>query len=266
MPGAKLDDIILDTSSLASVKAGAQDFLSRHTACHMLVLNAGIMAVPFALSADGFERQFATNHLGHFLLTQLLLSTLKDSSPSRVVSVSSIGHYAVGLFDLLGFELDLRSRDAFTEASKADYDPFWGYVRSKFANVIFAQELSRRHGGEGILANSVHPGVISTALYEGVFHHGTGYSVFGVSLTVLNVIGETLTTSVRYLWNLVCMTPVDGAVTQLYAAASPEIAKRRITGRFLMPQAREARGSSMATLENQKALWETSMGMVQDFL
>jgi len=266
VPGAKLDSIILDTSSLASVKAGAEDFLSRHTACHMLVLNAGVMAVPFALSLDGYEQQFATNHLGHFLLTQLLLRTLKESSPSRVVSVSSIGHYAVRLYGLLGFDLNLRSHDAFTAASKPDYDPFWGYARSKFANVIFAQELSRRHSGEGIYANSVHPGVISTALYEGVFHGGTGYSVLGLSLTVMNVVGETLTAGVRYLWNMGCMSPTDGAVTQLYAAASPEIVQRRITGRYLAPQAREAQASSMATLENQEALWESSMSMVRDFL
>jgi len=226
------------------------------------------MSLPFILSPDGYEMQFATNHLGHFLLTQLLLDTLKQSSPSRVVSVSSIGHYFFRYYNLfLGFNASFE-KEALSQASEPHYDPGFGYARSKFANVLFAQELARRHAKDGVYSNSVHPGVIATRLYDGVFEEGVGYELFGFRLTVLDLFGETLTKGVRYLWGTVCMDVPDGAVTQLYAAASPLVyaTGAPITGKYFHPQAREAPPSGWATPEAQEKLWEASLGMVAPFL
>ena len=260
VPDAKLDHVLIDLASLASVKAGAEIFLSRHGECHMLVLNAGVMMTPFTLSEDGYELQFASNHLGHFLLTQLLMDSLKKASPSRVVSVSSIASHFPWAASFLGFQLDLSRQAVSSEAS--GYDPMWAYGRSKLANVLFAQELSRRHAEDGVRANSLHPGVIGTNLYEGVFEKGAGYGI-----TVLDMFGAKLTAWLRNAaFSLIHMTPEDGAVTQLYLATSPEIETSNIAGMYYVPQARPATSPSLATLENQQKLWKTSMELVAPFL
>jgi NAD(P)-dependent dehydrogenase (short-subunit alcohol dehydrogenase family) len=142
----------LDLASLASVRAFAERFLARHRTLHILVNNAGVMACPFAKTAEGYELQLGTNHVGHFLLTCLLAPALRRGAPSRVVSVSSRGHHSSPVvFDDLHFE-------------RRPYDKWLAYGQSKTANVLFAVELDRRLGRAGVHANSVHPGVIVTEL------------------------------------------------------------------------------------------------------
>jgi len=142
----------LELGSLASVRAFAERLAARHEALHILVNNAGVMACPFARTADGFERQLGTNHLGHFLLTGLLAPALLRGAPARIVCVSSRGHQqSPVVFDDIHFE-------------RRPYDKWAAYGQSKTANVLHAVELERRLDPRGVHANAVHPGVIPTDL------------------------------------------------------------------------------------------------------
>ncbi len=142
----------LELGSLASVRAFADRFLARHDALQILVNNAGVMACPFEKTADGFELQFGTNHLGHFLMTGLMAPALLRGAPARVVSVSSRGHQmSPVVFEDIHFE-------------RRPYEKWSAYGQSKTANILLAVELERRLGARGVHANAVHPGVIPTEL------------------------------------------------------------------------------------------------------
>ena len=142
----------LELGSLASIRAFADRFLARRDPVQILVNNAGVMACPFGKTTDGFELQFGTNHLGHFLMTGLIAPALLRGAPSRVVSVSSRGHQqSPVVFDDIHFE-------------RRPYDKWLAYGQSKTANILLAVELERRLGSRGVHANAVHPGVILTEL------------------------------------------------------------------------------------------------------
>ncbi|TQN70336.1 Retinol dehydrogenase 12 [Colletotrichum shisoi] len=158
--GAPIHAIELRLDSLASVRSAAEAFLSKSDRLNLLILNAGVMATPEGRTEDGFETQFGTNHLGHFLLFQLLKpALLAATSPgsefqSRVVSLSSLAHH-LGKVRLDDFNFE-----------KEPYQPWTAYGQSKTANLYFASELERRHGSKGLHALSVHPGVIATGLFQ----------------------------------------------------------------------------------------------------
>ncbi len=118
----------------------------------VLICNAGILFPPYQLTEDGFELTFGVNHLGHFLLTNLLLDRLKESAPSRVVVVSSLGHFA-GSLDFQDMMWTKR------------YNRYLAYCRSKLANVMFAKELARRLLGTGVTVCALHPGSVNSELY-----------------------------------------------------------------------------------------------------
>jgi len=145
----------LDTSDLASVRAFAERIGSRHPRIDLLINNAGIMAVPQQRSVDGFELQFATNHLGHFALAGLLLPHMRDVRGSRIIAVSSIAARsgAIDFDDLMG---------------EHSYDPWKAYNQSKLANLMFAQELQRRlgHARAATIAATGHPGASLTNLFS----------------------------------------------------------------------------------------------------
>lgn len=150
----------MDLASLASVKRFSEAFLDRYDRLDGLVNNAGVMAVPEGKTQDGFEMQFGINHLGHFLLTELLLDTLKASAPARIVCVSSVAHAGMRSspphidFDDLFFE-------------NRPYNAGEAYGQSKLANVLHALYLAKRLEGTGVSAFSVHPGWIRSNLVEG---------------------------------------------------------------------------------------------------
>ncbi|CCT75389.1 related to reductases [Fusarium fujikuroi IMI 58289] len=140
----------------SKVRAAAQDFLAKVDKLNILILNAGVMATPEGKTEDGFETQFGTNHLGHFLLFQLLkpalLAATTPSFQSRVISLASKGHRAGGIhWDDYNFEKDT-------------CNPWLAYAQSKTANIYFASELDRRYADQGIHGLSVHPGYILTNL------------------------------------------------------------------------------------------------------
>lgn len=150
----------LDLASLASVRRFAEAFKARYHRLDGLVNNAGVMYPPKGKTEDGFETQLGINYLGHFLLTELLLDTLKASAPSRIVCVSSVAHAGMlGIHGYIDFD-DLHF-------DQRKYNPRVAYAQSKLANVLHALDLSRRLDGTDVYAFSVHPGWIRSNLAQG---------------------------------------------------------------------------------------------------
>jgi NAD(P)-dependent dehydrogenase (short-subunit alcohol dehydrogenase family) len=152
VPDASLEPGALDLTSLDAVRTFAGWYLGSHDRLHLLINNAGVMYTPFEHTDEGFELQFGTNHVGHFLLTCLLVPALLADPPARVVNLSSGGHVGSDIvWDDPNFE-------------RREYDKFAAYGQSKTANILFSVELERRLGGRGVHAYAVHPGMISTEL------------------------------------------------------------------------------------------------------
>jgi NAD(P)-dependent dehydrogenase (short-subunit alcohol dehydrogenase family) len=150
----------MDLASLASVQRFAEAFLSKYDRLDGLVNNAGVMHLPEGRTEDGFESQIGINYLGHFLLTELLLDTLKASAPARIVNVSSVAHAGMqGIYGEIDFD-DLHF-------DKKEYHAGQAYANSKLANVLHALDLARRLDGTGVSAFSVHPGWIRSNLVAG---------------------------------------------------------------------------------------------------
>jgi NAD(P)-dependent dehydrogenase (short-subunit alcohol dehydrogenase family) len=157
VPGAQFDSALMDLSDLDSVRTAAADIAARYPCINLLINNAGVMACPLGRTAQGFELQFGTNHLGHFLFTNMLLSSLQAAAAgsgedSRVISLSSAGHRFGGVdFDDPNYE-------------NREYEKWAAYGQSKTANALFAVGLDTRLKAKGVRAFAVHPGVIMTEL------------------------------------------------------------------------------------------------------
>jgi NAD(P)-dependent dehydrogenase (short-subunit alcohol dehydrogenase family) len=162
IPNAPVKIMQLDLASLASVRQFAEDFKAKYDHLDVLVNNAGIMMVPYSTTEDGFERQFGTNHLGHFALTGLLLDLILKTPGSRVVNVSSSGH-RMGSVDFDNLIYD----------GGNGYSPMRAYGRSKLANLLFTYELQRRFEAAGVeaMALAAHPGSSSTNLGDHLSDH-----------------------------------------------------------------------------------------------
>lgn len=154
-PNANLRPLVLDLASLESVHAAAKEVNAYKETIDVLINSAGIMGSPFFKTKEGFEGHFGTNHIGHFVFTNLILPRMIESSTgeARIVSVSSRGHFLCPvLFEDTTF------------SNGAKYNRLWAYGQSKTANILFAKELSNRFGSKGVTAFSVHPGAIRTNL------------------------------------------------------------------------------------------------------
>jgi NAD(P)-dependent dehydrogenase (short-subunit alcohol dehydrogenase family) len=196
-PGASVEAMELDLASLDSVRKFAERFLAAHPRLDVLVNNAGVMALPHRRTADGFEMQFGTNHLGHFALTGLLLERLLDGDGHRVVTVSSTAHRG----GKMSFD-DLQSERSYSK---------WGaYGQSKLANLLFTYELQRRlaRKGAGCIAVACHPGYASTNL----------------QFAGPRMEGSRLLEGVMRLANRLFSQGADmGALPTLYAATAPDV-------------------------------------------
>ncbi len=145
--------ILSDLSSLDSVRKLSEDFQTKYSRLHILINNAGLFNQRYHLTADGYENTFATNYLAPFLLTNLQLDLLKTSAPSRIVNVSSVGHYNGHMnFDDLNLE--------------KKYGGWKAYGQSKLALVLFTRELAKKLEGTGVTVNSVHPGTVATNIWS----------------------------------------------------------------------------------------------------
>lgn len=148
--GGSFELIALDLASLKSVRSCADELLAKGQFFDVIIANAGVMATPFGHTADGFETQFGTNHLGHFVLVNRIAPLLRKGG--RLINLSSAGHR------LSNVDLDDPNFE------RMPYEPFVAYGRSKTANILFAVAFNRRHRGRGVRAAAVHPGVIETEL------------------------------------------------------------------------------------------------------
>ncbi|GAA1890283.1 oxidoreductase [Streptomyces durmitorensis] len=233
-PAASLEVRRLDLADLDSVRGFADQLHADHPRLDVLINNAGVMAPPRTLSAQGHELQFACNHLGHFALTGLLLDLLAAAGNSRVVTVSSINHRQGRIrFD------DLNGERA--------YQPMGHYNQSKLANAVFGQELHRRLTASASPVRSVlaHPGYTATNLQKD--------TPIGLWRVVLGRIGNPL----------FAQRPADGALPQLFAATEPGVE----SGQFIGPGGlAELRGAPTrvqlapvaAHEETGRRLWEVS--------
>lgn len=206
VPGADVEFMPLDLADLATVGEFAQTYGRRHAILDLLVNNAGVMALPYGRTADGFETQFGVNHLGHFALTGLLLPRLLAAPPgARIVNLSS-GFHALG---------DVDHEDLNGERS---YRRWIAYGRSKSANLLFTHELARRlaAAGSGIVPAAAHPGYASTNLHVGATPQSgtTLTSRIAVAATTFgNAVGNTL----------IAQSAAAGALPTLYAATAPGV-------------------------------------------
>ena len=191
--GAAVEVVELELGNLAAIRAFADRILARGEAIDILINNAGVMACPEAKTDDGFELQFGANHLGHFLMTNLIAPALADGG--RVVCLSSAGHnLSPVVFDDIQF-------------ARRDYDRWLSYGQTKTANALFAVGLNQRLSGRRIEVFSVHPGAILTDLAR----HLTEADI---KMFEDRLAAGTMT-----------MKPVEsGAATQVFAATAPEIA------------------------------------------
>jgi NAD(P)-dependent dehydrogenase (short-subunit alcohol dehydrogenase family) len=153
--GGRCELVELDLASLKSVRACADQLLAKGEPFDVIIANAGVMATPFGHTADGFETQFGTNHLGHFVLVNRIAKLLR---PGRLINLSSAGHRFSNV--------DLEDPNF----ERKPYEPFVAYGRSKTANILFTVAFDKRHRDRGVRAAAVHPGVIQTELARHMDH------------------------------------------------------------------------------------------------
>jgi len=227
------DDVELvhfDLGSIASVRQGAADILARYDHIDVLVNNAGVVLSDRRETEDGFEATFAVNHLGPFVLTELLLERIKSSAPARIVNVASTAHK--GARKGLDFD-DLQSTHS--------YGGMQVYSKSKLANIYFTTELARRLEGTGVTVNCLHPGTVATG-------YGRDGDASGVLAFGLKVIKPFI------------LSAAQGARTSVYLASSPDVAG--VTGQYFVKC--KARKPSAAARDDEAAvrLWKTSEELV----
>ncbi len=220
----------LDLASFASIRAFAADFLERFDSLHVLINNAGLVLSERTETEEGYETTFGVNHLGHFLLTHLLLDRFKASAPARIINVSSRAHrFARGGLDF--DDLQLTSR----------YGGMKAYARSKLANIYFTRELARRLQGTGVTVNALHPGSLATG--------------FGRDGDVKGAFGWLFSLARPFL-----RSPQKGAQTSIYLASAPEV--EGVSGKYFA-DSKEAEPTSIARDdEAARRLWEASEALV----
>jgi retinol dehydrogenase-12 len=218
---SKIEFVELDLSDLASVRRCAESLLARDVPIHGLVNNAG-MAGRRGLTKDGFELTFATNHLGHYLFTRLLLDRLKKSGGARIINVSSASHYRAKRIDWNKLTAKTHSVTGMPE-----------YEVSKLSNVLFTKELARRLDGSGVTTYAVHPGVTATDAWRKVPN------------------------PVRWIIKKFMITPEQGAASSIRCAMAPELATE--SGRYYDVGGKEKRPNRLADdTELARKLWQKS--------
>ncbi|MEO1968709.1 MAG: SDR family NAD(P)-dependent oxidoreductase [Sphingomonadaceae bacterium] len=202
--GAKVETLACDLASLHSIRAAAKEASQRFERIDILINNAGVMAAPLGRTADGFETQFGTNHLGHFLLTNLLMPLIENGSGQRIVNLSSRGHH---IDQLHADDPNYESRE---------YDKWQAYGQSKTANILFAVALEKRVKGKGIHAYALHPGGIMTNLGR----HMSEQDVEWMMQRMRKLAEESGTSGEGF------KSIPQGAATTCWVATAPDLANR----------------------------------------
>ena len=227
---AQVQLVVFDLADLASVRCGAAEILEQAPRLDVLVNNAGLVLSDRRETVDGYEATFAVNHLGPFLLTNLLLDRMRESAPARVVNVASMAHASArkGIpFD------DLQSRQR--------YRGMRVYGQSKLANILFTLELARRLEGSAVTANSLHPGTVRTGY--GADGDARGFLALGLKLS-----GPFF------------LTPARGAQTSIYLASSPEV--EGVSGQYFVKCMPVQPKAPARDAEAARRLWRVSEEMV----
>lgn len=217
-----------DLSVMANVRQVAHEFMKRHNRLDILVNNAGAIFFQRLVSQDGYEMTFALNHLSYFLLTVLLLDTLKSSAPSRIINVSSDAHQGgkINLDDLM---------------LTRKFSAFGAYSASKLANILFTYQLDEILSGTQVTANALHPGFVST----GFAKNNSGLIKLGMGIT-----------------SLFARKPEKGAETSIFLASSPEV--EGVSGKYFS-DCREIKSSTSSYDKlTQKGLWEKSLELTEN--
>src|SRR4030095_4644900 len=211
--------MLCDVSSQRSIQQFTTEFTQRHNRLDVLVNNAGVVLRGHSMTEDGVESTFAINHLGYFVVTNLLLDLLKKSAPSRIVNVASAAHrYG---------KLDVNSWP-----TGRDYSTFGAYANSKLANILFTRELAKQLAGTSVTANCLHPGGVGTNLFRGL--------------------PKFLQTVIK----LVTIGPERGARTSIYLASSPEV--EGITGKYFARRRQQKSSETSHNKDAARRLWEIS--------
>src|SRR5712692_4909746 len=219
---ASVDLLIADLSSLESVRQLATEFQKQYPKLHVLINNAGLFNQRRHVTTDGYENTFATNYLAPFLLTNLQLDLVKASAPSRIINVSSVGHYNGHInFDDLNLE--------------KEYGGWKAYGQSKLALVLFTHELARKLQGSGVTVNFVHPGTVATNIWTRPFGP-VGF--------------------IKALPKLFMTRPEQGAQTIVYLASSPDA--RNLSGEYLEKLKVKKSSDESYDEEIAQRLWDVS--------
>jgi NAD(P)-dependent dehydrogenase (short-subunit alcohol dehydrogenase family) len=249
-PGVTLIPLVLDLSSFKSIKQFAENVHQKTQKLHSLILNAGIMQAPFGLTTDGIEQQIGVNHFGHAYLVQLLEDLLKLTAtkelPATLVVVSSASHFQ-------SYPEGVRLSLA-TINDPSTYNMALAYGQSKLANILFAQQQAERLKPYNVLVNALHPGVVDTELARYVGERI--YAAFPSGVDLLNQFG--LVQKIRTFVASLIWSPKDAALTQVYAAVSPDILSKHITGKYFHPIARETLPDRVHATNTtlQKQFWD----------
>jgi retinol dehydrogenase 12 len=220
---AEVDYLLADLSSQAAVRGVADAFQRRYGALHVLVNNAGAVFMRRQQTADGLELTFALNHLAPFLLTNLLLDTLRANTPARVVTVGSMAHRGAHIpFDDL-------------QQTKGRYSAFGVYGQTKLANIMFTYALARRLEGSGITANTLHPGFVGSN-----FARNNG-----------PVMNAAMSLARPFAINV-----EKGAATSIYLASSPEVAS--VSGQYFYKCKPSRSSQASYDVAAQERLWQVS--------
>lgn len=227
---AQVQLVVFDLADLASVRQGAAEILEQAPRLDVLVNNAGLVLTERTETVDGYEATLATNHLGPFLLTNLLLERMKGSAPSRIVNVASAAHNTA--------RRGIRFDDL---QSEKRYRGMQVYGQSKLANILFTLELARRLTGSAVTANSLHPGTVRTG-YGGDGDTG-GFLAFGIKIA-----------------SPFFLSPAKGARTSLYLASSPDV--EGISGQYFVKCKPKQPRRWAQDPEAARRLWQVSEELV----
>lgn len=217
-----VDMLQADLSSLDSVRELADDFRRRYKKLHVLINNAGVYLPKHIVTIDGLEATFATNHLGHFLLTNLLLNPLRDNAPSRIINITSAAHH--------GYTIDFEDLQ-----SEKKYSAFKAYGQSKLANILFTYQLAKKLQGTSVTVNCLHPGVVRT---------GFGKDVSGLFSVGVRILSPFM------------MSPQKAARAAVYLATAPEL--ENVTGKHFSKGKEEKSSRESYDEYMAERLWEVS--------
>ncbi|HNW89869.1 MAG TPA: SDR family NAD(P)-dependent oxidoreductase [Bacteroidales bacterium] len=222
--GKQIETFFCDFSSFESIRNFVNDFLLKHDSLHLLINNSGIYETKYRTGRDGIELNWTVNHLAPFLLTTLLLETIKKSSPARIINVASESHRG----SFINFN-DIELKNSFS-GMKA-------YGQSKLANILFTKQLAKNLADTGVTVNCLHPGIVKTNIFKGM-------NRLAISL-----------------FKLIMISPAKGAETSVFLATSAEV--EGVTGHYFKKKKIITPSANAQSMHTAEKLWQLSIKFVE---